>query len=518
MDNRIFLSDRYQAEICEKENRFYSPVYIALLSDGTENGRKLPQDVYKEYDGLGQGTRTVKTYFTTFEFKEKAAVAITLPRDVKKVVVKPETSLTKYEYVDGIFSFEVENDTFFVIEPDGDIFGGLHVFCNKAKRIARDRKNIIVFPKGCYTAENCDYIHINEHGVPVMDCIEDDTLIDIQDGAVVNAAIELIGVKNVKIVGTGILSLIDRVHGAGKGFADERMWGAFRYHAKPNVYIRSGCRDIEIEGVILNCEFRGIVIRNSQDIVIRNVKMFTSTENGDGINCYNTSDLFVDSCYIQSADDCFCMYNSCDSIPTLFDEGYEPVKAVCRRVEVKNCVMSSNARPVVLGGHATGCKNPRCVIEDIFIHDCRIIETPYRIFGNTEEYSRYWSGFLRLLSQSEQIVRRIRFKNIVVEVTAGHNGKPVHIEVRGGKNASYTETQGYRIEDISFENITVRNHTENLLPSLIKCREPVDEKDDCVISGIRFTNVTIGGSALTAKNILCEGNVEDVEIACDRSK
>lgn len=512
METKVFLSDEYNVAVCEGGSCFNSPVYISLLSDGTENNIKLPQDIYDIYDGLGQGTRTLKTYFTTFEFKEKANVTITFPADVKSIEIKPETALNALEYADGILSFEVNKDTSFVIEPNGDIFGGLHVFCNKAKEIVKDKKNIIEFTKGLYTSENCDYIRINKYGVPIIDKIEDNTLIYIHDGALVNAAIELIGVKNVKIAGTGIISLIDRVHGAENNFSTDRMWGAFRYNAKPNLYIRSGCSNIEIDDVILNCEFRGVVIRNSEDISINNVKIFTSTENADGINCYNTSNLVVDGCYIQSADDCFCMYNSCDSIPTLDDKDYDNVNPVCRNVEVKNCVMSSNARPVVLGGHATGCKNPRCIIEDIYIHDCRIVETPYRIYGNTEEYSTYWSGFLRLLSQSEQIVRNIKFENIIIDVTEGHNGKPVHIEVRDSRNASYTENQGYRIEDISFKNITVRNHTDKLLPSLIKCRKPLDENDDCGISRISFENVTIGGDVITNEKIVCEGNVKSIKI------
>ena len=512
MNKKIYLSDQYIVSAYENGNSLDAPVYISLLSDGTENNIKLPQNIYNEYDGLGQGTRTCKTYFTAFEFKERAAVNITLPKDIKSITVKPEHILSEYQFENGVFSFETEKTVSFVIEPDGDIFGGLHVFGSKFKQVIRDKKNIIEFSQGIYTSDNCRYIRINEHGVPVIDHIKDDTLIYISGGAVVNAAIELAGVKNVTITGTGIISLIDRCHGAENNFADERMWGAFRYHAKPNIYIRSGCTNIEIEDVILSCEFRGIVIRNSEALAIKNVKMFTSTENADGINCYNTSRLVVDGCYIQSADDCFCMYNACDSIPMLFDTDYHPVKAVCRGVEVKNCVMSSNARPVVLGGHATGAKEPRCIIEDIYIHDCSIIETPYRIFGNTAEYSMYWSGFLRLLSQSEQLVRNIRFENIKVDVTAGHNGKPVHIEVRDGKNASYTECRGYRIEGVSFKNISIRGCTDRLMPSLIKGRAPLDEEDDCGVFDVTFENVTIDGALVEEQQILCEGNVYYVKI------
>ncbi len=505
----LYTTDRYKVRERTAAGEKEIPVYIALLSDGSCNNIRLPEDVYREYDGLGQGTRTIKTYFASFEFEKEAEITVSLPPGIQNITIKPKDSIREYCFQSGELRFHVSEENYFVLEPEGDIFGGIHIFCNRHKSPERDREHVIEFTEGIYTADNCKHIHINEYGVPVLDDVADDTLITIADGAVVNAAIELKGVKNVRIAGNGMISLLDRCQGAENSFADDRMWGAFRYHAKPNIYIRSGCKDIEIDGILLNCEFRGIVIRNSENIVIKNVKMFTSTENADGINCYNTSHLLVDHCYIQSADDCFCMYNACDSIPTLFDDGYEDVKAVCMDVEVKNCIMSSNARPVVLGGHATGCINPRGIIENIYIHDCRIIETPYRIYGNTREYSLYWSGFLRLLSQSEQIVRNIRFEDIRIHVTKGHNGKPIHIEVRG-ENASYTECRGYRIENITFKNITIDGHTEQLLPALISCRDGESEEDNCGISDVTFENVMIGRRKLAKDDIMIKGKCDHI--------
>lgn len=355
-------------------------------------------------------------------------------------------------------------------------------------------------------------IRVDEHGTPIIDRIKDNTVIYIGKNAVVNAAIELVGVKNVKILGTGIISLIDRCDGAAGNFEGERFWGSFRYYAKSNILIRSGSENVEIDGVLLNCEFRGIVTRNCENIVIKNVKIFSSTENADGINCYNTSDMLVDNCYIQSADDCFCMYNSCDSIPTLFDEGYDDVKAICKNVEVKNCLMSSNARPVVLGGHATGETKPRCIIENIYMHDCEVVSTPYRIFGNTEEYSMYWSGILRILSQSEQIVRKLRFDNITVNVTSGHNGNPFHLEVRDSKNASYTENAGYRIEDVIFSNINFNGDTSKMLKSLLKCRPAKTGVDNPCIENIAFKNICIGGQKLKSDMLVSEGLVCGISI------
>lgn len=505
--NVKFMSDKYKVSVVEKGKRNID-VCIALLADGTENNIKLPPEIYAVYNGLGMGTKTIKTYYANIEFETEATIEVEIPISVIKLVVKPKRYSECLKFANGNAIITVKNSMNFYLEPDGDIFGGIHIFCNRQKKINLDKRNIIEFKAGIYTTDNCEHIRMNEFGMPIIDSIADDTIIYISNDAVVNAAIVLDGVRNVKICGTGEISLVDRCHGAKENFEHDRYWGAFRKTALPNIYIKGGCENIEIEDVLLNCEFRGVAIRNSKNIKITNVKMFTSTENADGINCVNTSNLLVDSCYIQSADDCFCMYDSCDSIPWLGDEKYKNPSGVCENVEVKNCIMASNARPFVLGGHATGKKTPRCIIRDLYIHHCEITETPYRIFGNTKEYAMYWSGLMRILSQSEQLVQNIIFEDMIFNVSKGHNGKAVHIEVRAKSAASYTEVQGYRIENISFKNIMINGSTSNMIESLIKCG--VEDSPRSGISNIRFENFKISDKEIAPDDILKIGNVSNI--------
>lgn len=508
MEKYCFKSDKYVVKVTEGGETRRVPVYVALVCDGDGNNKRLPEEIYKVWNGLGMGTNTVKTYFTSFEFAREATVSIEL--DAKSVEAKPSVPSLSFE--GGRAELFTDRDLNFTLQPDRDIFGCLHVFANRKRELVADRARVIEFCAGVHTAENSPYIENDELGNPLVSGITDDTLVYLHDGAVVCADIELVGLKNVKIAGTGILSTVHRCHGAENGFLGDRMWGAFRYGAKPSILIRSGCREIEVEDVVLNSEFRGIVIRNSEGIKISNVKLFTSTENADGINCYNTRELLVDGCYIWSCDDCFCMYNACDSIPTLFDEGFEDVVPVSGNAEVKNCVMCSASRPIVIGGHATGQTEPRCLIENVSIHDCYIVETPKRIFGCPRERELIWSGHLRILSQSEQVVRGLSFSDIRIDYTKGCISKPVHIEVRGDSNASYTESRGYRIEDITFKNIEVRGHTEERLPIVIRSREPSDESDTCGIEGVTFDNFTVGGKSVELCEMIVEGKVDSLSV------
>ena len=160
---------------------------------------------------------TPRTYFASFEFENSASAEIKLPSGVKNIEIKPENSV-KADFSDGSVRFCVSESVNFVINPDGDIFGGLRVFCNKRKPIPTGFEHEIIFRRGLHTADNCAYIRTDEHGTPVIDAVPDNTLIYIADGAVVNAAIVLRGVHNVHICGAGTLSLIDRCHGADRDF------------------------------------------------------------------------------------------------------------------------------------------------------------------------------------------------------------------------------------------------------------------------------------------------------------
>ena len=115
---------------------------------------------------------------------------------------------------------------------------------------------------------------------------------------------------------------------------------------------------------------------------------------------------------------------------------------------------------------------------------------------------------MRILSQSEQLVQNIIFEDMIFNVSKGHNGKAVHIEVRAKSAASYTEVQGYRIENISFKNIMINGSTSNMIESLIKCG--VEDSPRSGISNIRFENFKLSDKEIAPDDILKIGNVSNI--------
>ena len=524
MKKVVFLSELYRVTATEDAVTKALPVYQTLTGymrtrDADHLEMEMDDSVLRTFNGLGERTRcrakTLKTYYVSHTFQNQISLRITLPKSAEHITVKPESAADKVRFDGNCVTVSTDETLYFVIQPDGDIFSGLRVLLDKEKPMPAKKKHTLIFTEGTYTADNCEYIRLNEYGAPVIDGIEDDTLIYVGKDAIVNAAIVLKGVRNVEIAGTGILTTLNRCHGAEGGFEGEYFWGLFRDHAIPNVHIRSGCENIVVRDLLIDAEFRGITLRNSRGVYIENVKIFASTHNADGINCYNTSDLTVRRCFIQSQDDCFCLYNSCDSIPWLHDEGYEKVEAVCRNIDFGNCILFTNCRPFVFGGHATGAKDPRCLIEQFRIHDCEIIETPALLNPN-ESFAFYWTSVFRILSQSEQIVRGLTFENVKIDVTRGYCGKVFHLHVRGGNEASYTESRGFAIEDIIFRNIEIRGCVDELYPSVIICRDAAEDETGELaphISNVTFDNVTVGGRPICESDLRIEGNVQGLSIS-----
>lgn len=98
---------------------------------------------------------------------------------------------------------------------------------------------------------------------------------------------------------------------------------------------------------------------------------------------------------------------------------------------------------------------------------------------------------------------------MIFNVTKGHNGKAVHIEIRDKRAAPYAEVQGYRIEKIMFKNIIIKGNTDDMVDSLIKCG--VDSSTDCGIENIKFENVKISDRDMSCDDVLKIGNVSKVE-------
>ena len=486
------------------------PVVLALASTGRGH-KKLTAEEYAVWGGYPKAPYLDKCAIASLSTAQKVWFRVSHPT-AKSLTISPERRGVVATMVDGKAVFAVEGGAKLMIVPDGDVVRTLSLLVDDdSKQLLNMRRfdHVIRFKRGYHTAQNSSLIKLNEYGAPVVTIREDNTLVVLEEGAHLCAAIDIRGAKGTRISGRGYINLLDRCYGADKNFEGELV-GAFRDNVVPAIYIHENASNVLVQDITIITDFRCITARNAEGIHVENVKMFSSAQNGDGVNVINTQHLRVNNCYIHSQDDCFCGYNNCDSIRFLWDDAKYIKGLPTSDLRLTNSVVWTNCRPFVFGGHATGATNPRCVMEDILVENCEIIgmanSLHYEDDFTMKRYNSrtFWSGMMRILSQSEQIVRNITFRNIDVEWTKGYNGQPIHIAVRDNSKTSYKESQGYRIENILFENISFRHVDKGAMPIYMKAHADLEGYG---IYGVKFKNVTFDGKPYKAVGLTMVGNV-----------
>lgn len=486
------------------------PVVMALASIGRTH-KKLTAEEYAVWNGYHKAPYLDKCAIASLSTTQKVWFRVSHPT-AKTLAISPERRGVEATMVDGKAVFSVEGGAKLMIVPDGDVVRTLSLLVDDdSKHLLNMRRfdHIIRFKRGYHTAANNPHIKLNEYGAPVLTIREDNTMVVLEEGAHLCAAIDIRGAKGARISGRGFINLLDRCYGADKNFEGELV-GAFRENVVPAIYVHENASNVLVQDITIITDFRCIAARNADGIRVENVKMFSSAQNGDGVNVINTQHLRVNNSYIHSQDDCFCGYNNCDSIRFLWDDEKYIKGLPTSDLVLTNSVVWTNCRPFVFGGHATGAKNPRCIMEDIRVENCEIIGMANSLhYEDDFTFKRYntrtfWSGMMRILSQSEQIVRNITFSNIDVEWTKGYNGQPIHIAVRDNSKTSYKESQGYRIENILFENISFRNLNSVVMPIYMKAPSDIEGYG---IYNVKFNNVTFDGKPHTDVGLTLVGNV-----------
>ena len=368
-------------------------------------------------------------------------------------------------------------------------------------------RHVLRFGSGYHDVSNNPLIRPDAYGAPVVTIRESDTLVWLEKGARVCAAFDVRGgAKHVRIVGPGTVDLLARLPYFESGFREPMPEGGLREGVLPAVYIHERAEDVTVKDLTILADFRGINARNARGIVMDNVNMFTSVVNADGVNVINTEDLLTVNCYIRSQDDAWCAYNNCDSILWLWDPPEYCTTRRCRNLRCYDSMLVTCCRTVVLGGHGTNNVTDRDVMEDIEVAHCTLLEAKGE---KKPKRAAYWSGMLRILSQSEELVRDLRFRDLDLEWGRNYVGQPVHLCVREAKNASYTERGGYAIRDILFDDIRFVDAPEPLpLPAYFAAPTAGDEGFG--IRNVVFRNVTVNGKDFAAFGRTEKGEVSGV--------
>lgn len=199
-------------------------------------------------------------------------------------------------------------------------------------------------------------------------------------GSIVKGAVNTDWKSNITIKGRGILDCSGLVHDPAGKYAEGRT-SAIRSEYSD---------DILIEGItILDSPMWAVITNHSQNPVVRNLNMFGSIVNSDGIHMSGVTNGLVEGCFIRTTDDLFVMYH------------YGPAS----QVTVRNSVFFSDGGRIVLLGMA----NSKGDIENVIFENNDILNVQ-----NVWDMSKHGGAF-SLWASGGNTIRNIVFKNVRIE-------------------------------------------------------------------------------------------------------
>lgn len=352
-------------------------------------------------------------------------------------------------------------------------------------------KKVIRFAPGWHDAENDGRIVLNPHGMPVVDGVGDDTLVWLDEGARVCAAVDVNGAKRVKIAGPGTIDLYPRSQGYDRQFRGGNLWGVAKDWELPAVWIHNGAEDVTVENIVMLCSFRGICVRNSKRLSFRDVKIFTHACSGDGINVCNLQGLVARDMFVHSQDDPFCAYSNYDSYHYLWDGNDAVKERLTCDLLVEDSLLWTACRPLVFCGHGTNNRERPDLLENVTVRRCVIFPTMGCALP-PENPLNGGSGVIRILNQSGVYGRKMLFEDLEIDWTKGYVSKLFHLEVRSKATASFGEGDGYRVEDVLFRNIRCLGVPDKVARSIQEVRI-AKPRPGTGFFNVRTENVTYDG-------------------------
>lgn len=258
--------------------------------------------------------------------------------------------------------------------------------------------NVIVFDKG---------IHETEQVV-----LHSDSVLYLKSGAYLRikhsdkngGAIKAEDFKNIIVDGRGILDL-----------------SCLDWHERNGMEFLHG-ENLKINDItILNSANWSCYLYNIEDAEIRNVSIFGSRQNGDGIDICNSRNISVENCFVRAGDDCY-------NVKTLGGETDSPCENISFR---HNVAWATKARAAGITGE-TNCDIRNVEFDDITVIRCDASWNDERI------------GALAVVNETGSgNIENVSFKNIEI---VDSECPPVLLSVLSGRT-------DVKMQKIFFENI-----------------------------------------------------------------
>ena len=371
-----------------------------------------------------------------FDFSGEVEVAVQKNNGVfTRVDIRPKRNAIKPTVKNGVVYIKLSAPQNLSVEFDGDRLHNLHILAGALDAPPPPGPNVVVYPPG---------VHVPPDGAQYFPVASNQTIY-IAGGAVMRGTFRPTDVKNVKILGRGLI-----VEPADQ----------FVVHNSSNVLV---------EGLTFLSPLHGtIACSGSSHVQFRDIKTFSAGQWSDGINIFACSDVEIDRAFIRTSDDSVAVYAT-------RKEGVGDT----RRVKVTRSVFWPDvAHAIFVGLHGDSVK-PN-TLKDISFDDIDVL--------NLDEDDPEYEGVMAISAGDTNTVRDVTFSNIRIE----HIEEGKLFNLRVVYNAKYNTSPGLAIDGVHFKNISYSG-SGWAGPSII-----AGLAEDRRVRNVSFDNVTIAGRRLTA--------------------
>ena len=375
--------------------------------------------------------------------KDIVNVEVIFNGEVESVALRPTRREKKYTVDGKTVRFSMSYGDYYSLEVNGDLDRPLLLFCDEPIPMQKfDGMNLLYFKPGSYTK------------VDILS-LESNTVVFIDEGAVMDGRIDARGVSGLRILGNGIMFAKNRLSGGG---------------AQPiNL---ENCTDVEINGVtIIGYHTWNIRMWKCRNVTVENVKIMSYNEWSDGIDVMCSENIVIRHVFVKNEDDCISIKAS-KHRPYNFEGGD------VKNILVENCVFWSGPRG---NSMEIGYELNNGTIEDITFRNIDVIHRQTR-------ETKFNRTVISIHNAGNTTVRNVTYENIYAEETEENFIMIAHMHV------PVWGLGGGKIENVRLSNVNLSGG--ELRPSLLSQRPvglPADKEHSCSVKDITFENLTIHG-------------------------
>lgn len=317
-----------------------------------------------------------------------------------------------------------------VVEVNGDVFQVLHLFLNKIDTgDPQQEKN------GTVTSFSPGYHQLNQTYK-----ISSGETVYLAPGAVVKGSFLFFNVENARLIGHGII-----------------------YGSSLNAVNVSFSNNILVDGpTVLSPLHASVGVGSSHDILIRNLRVISSGQWGDGIDTWCSQNITYEKLFMRTGDDSLAFYLSSS-----------PYSGDSQNITIRDSsVWADVAHPLNVGGFGGNETMSDLTFDNIDILD-------------QHEPQIYYQGCMAMSASNGNIVKNVLFNNIRVE----NFRMGMLFSFKVAYNPKYDSTAGGTLS-----NITVRDVEYNGSDSNISIMSGYDKNS--LIELVNFEGLRINGQLI----------------------